>query len=624
MTTRQCFLESPRIQTGMQDDHKICVPPQAQLSVLGACIPARLCACTGVLVLSEFAGAAQSLGAGAILVNPWNVTDMANAIEHALTMSNEERRERHRQNYHHVTHHTVQTWADVFITELNDTHVEAELRTKHIPPPLNIDQVVRDYDSSRRRLLVLGYNATLTTAVEAPRQPIRHFDQIKAMTHVKREVFASLKGLTADQRTTVVIFSGSSKAKLEALFGDMNVWLAAENGVFMQPPSPAGHAPEAWQTLVELPPRIWMESVQLVFDYFCERTPRSFVEARDTSVVWNYRYADAEFGRLQARDLLQHLWTGPISNAPVDIVQGTKSVEVRPVGISKGLAMQRIVAAMADREGPSRVEFDFVMVAGHFLARDENIFTFFEGQGVRTYEASKNMAPLSVTKQVQSPGAIMLPEFLAERGVLADCSGSAPSLPRAASLPAPASPPDSSIIFPSAKLGDAVVLATPRASLDSAAVTRINPQPSSSQASESPSRHRSPTRFAPITYQSDLPPTHPGLQRPRTAPSQAVPISWHERHAQGIHQPLLANHKPGLQQCYASSLGSIQEAMALPLSLPPPHLYTCTIGRKRSQARWLLNGSNDVGSLLARLAHQQQPAPVLDSDSETSLSSIID
>ena len=31
----------------------------------------------GVLVLSEFAGAAQSLGAGAILVNPWNIADVA-------------------------------------------------------------------------------------------------------------------------------------------------------------------------------------------------------------------------------------------------------------------------------------------------------------------------------------------------------------------------------------------------------------------------------------------------------------------------------------------------------------------------------------------------------------------
>lgn len=40
----------------------------------------------GVLVLSEFAGAAQSLGAGAILVNPWNINDMAAAIRNALTM----------------------------------------------------------------------------------------------------------------------------------------------------------------------------------------------------------------------------------------------------------------------------------------------------------------------------------------------------------------------------------------------------------------------------------------------------------------------------------------------------------------------------------------------------------
>lgn len=34
-------------------------------------------------------------------------------------------------------------------------------------------------------------------------------------------------------------------------------------------------------------------------------TPYSFVEVRDTSLVWNYKHADVEFGRLQARDLLQ-------------------------------------------------------------------------------------------------------------------------------------------------------------------------------------------------------------------------------------------------------------------------------------------------------------------------------
>ena len=63
--------------------------------------------------------------------------------------------------------------------------------------------------------------------------------------------------------------------------------------------------------------------------------------------------------------------------------QGSKSVEVRPVGISKGLAMQRIVATMAERCGAVAVAADFVLAAGHFLARDENLFTFFEGHTLK-------------------------------------------------------------------------------------------------------------------------------------------------------------------------------------------------------------------------------------------------
>ena len=38
----------------------------------------------------------------------------------------------------HVTIHTAQTWADTFISELNDTHVEAELRTKDVAPPVRL------------------------------------------------------------------------------------------------------------------------------------------------------------------------------------------------------------------------------------------------------------------------------------------------------------------------------------------------------------------------------------------------------------------------------------------------------------------------------------------------------
>ena len=44
----------------------------------------------GVLVLSEFTGAAQSLN-GSIIVNPWNTEELAGALQEAVTMSDEQR-----------------------------------------------------------------------------------------------------------------------------------------------------------------------------------------------------------------------------------------------------------------------------------------------------------------------------------------------------------------------------------------------------------------------------------------------------------------------------------------------------------------------------------------------------
>ena len=49
----------------------------------------------------------------------------------------------------------------------------------------------------------------------------------------------------------------------------------------------------------------------------------------------------------------------------------------------QGLAMQRFLQAMAAHDGPDAADFEFVLVAGHFLMRDENLFTFFEGHSLQ-------------------------------------------------------------------------------------------------------------------------------------------------------------------------------------------------------------------------------------------------
>ena len=77
----------------------------------------------GVLVLSEFAGAADEL-TDAILVNPYDVDGVADAVHDALTMPGVERRRRMRSLRAEVMGHDVHRWADRFISALQEHAAE--------------------------------------------------------------------------------------------------------------------------------------------------------------------------------------------------------------------------------------------------------------------------------------------------------------------------------------------------------------------------------------------------------------------------------------------------------------------------------------------------------------------
>ncbi|KAJ5597394.1 Alpha-alpha-trehalose-phosphate synthase [Penicillium hordei] len=71
----------------------------------------------GVLVLSEFAGAAQSLN-GSIIVNPWNTEELAGAYQEAVTMSDEQRALNFAKLDRYVSKYTSAFWGQSFVTEL--------------------------------------------------------------------------------------------------------------------------------------------------------------------------------------------------------------------------------------------------------------------------------------------------------------------------------------------------------------------------------------------------------------------------------------------------------------------------------------------------------------------------
>jgi trehalose 6-phosphate synthase len=71
----------------------------------------------GVLVLSEFAGAAAEMKA-ALLVNPHDVDAVAAAISTALEMSRDERIARHREMMETLEANDIRYWARSFIEAL--------------------------------------------------------------------------------------------------------------------------------------------------------------------------------------------------------------------------------------------------------------------------------------------------------------------------------------------------------------------------------------------------------------------------------------------------------------------------------------------------------------------------
>ncbi|KIW02991.1 alpha,alpha-trehalose-phosphate synthase [UDP-forming] [Verruconis gallopava] len=73
----------------------------------------------GVLILSEFTGAAQSL-TRSLIVNPWNTEELADAIHDAVTMGEEQRKSNYEFLRDYINKYTSSWWGKTFVDSLKD------------------------------------------------------------------------------------------------------------------------------------------------------------------------------------------------------------------------------------------------------------------------------------------------------------------------------------------------------------------------------------------------------------------------------------------------------------------------------------------------------------------------
>lgn len=316
----------------------------------------------GVLVLSEFAGAASELGE-ALRVNPWDVESTAAALEQALEMEPSERRARMSAMSKRISANDVHLWVRRALTAIARP-APSQIRVPRRLEPEDLAAEIRpSLEAASSPAFLLDYDGTLREFTVHPEDAAPTPGIMRILERISRRPGAH-----------VVIISGRDRGTLSRWFDGVPIAIVAEHGAWTRLDPNADWQPG--DTLLELG---WMPEVRAVLDEYAQRTPGASVEEKTAAIVWHYRAAEEDLGRWQARELSAHL-REYLANEPAEVIEGAKLVEIRQQGITKGNAYQFVVSKL----GP----FDFELAIGDdttdedlFAALGESAFTIHVGDG---------------------------------------------------------------------------------------------------------------------------------------------------------------------------------------------------------------------------------------------------
>jgi len=298
----------------------------------------------GVLILSEMAGAAAELGE-ALIINPNNREQISWSIKYALNMSDKIQKKRNQIMQKRLKNYHVKKWADDFKENLLKVKsMQMELSAKYLSPKTRLE-IIKDYQKSKNRLFLLDYDGTLISTSYK-------FKKIKP----GKKILNVIQQLIQDEKNQVVIVSGREKETLEKWFANINVGLIAGHGTWLR------ERIGEWRTVKPLINK-WKDQIRPLLELYVDRTPGSFIQEKEYSLVWHYIKTNPSFGRTRALELkssLLHL----TSNLDLEVLHGEKVIEVIPMGINKGVSADYWISQKA---------WDFILAIGDDWS-DENTF----------------------------------------------------------------------------------------------------------------------------------------------------------------------------------------------------------------------------------------------------------
>ncbi|MDO0825204.1 bifunctional alpha,alpha-trehalose-phosphate synthase (UDP-forming)/trehalose-phosphatase [Desulfosporosinus nitroreducens] len=338
---------------------------------------------TGVLILSEMAGAAKELGE-ALIINPNNLEAISGALQQALAMPETEQKKRNQVMQHRLKGYDVVRWSGDFIQELMQVQKDQFFT---LPLDQHKQALLTAFHQADKRLLLLDYDGTLVPFTNNP-------DQAKP----DQELLDLLKDL-AKAGTEVVIISGRDRGILETWLGFLNITLVGEHGAWLK------RRGEQWSLSKPLV-NSWKRQLMPMLEMYTDRLPGSFIEEKEFSLAWHFRQANSELSAACARELMDEL-VAFTSNVDIHILQGNKVIEVRNSEVTKGSTGLSLAL---------KQDYDFILAIGDDTT-DEDLFAILALE----HSWPGVLAPKKFTIRVgtdKSQASYFLPNYVKVRKVL--------------------------------------------------------------------------------------------------------------------------------------------------------------------------------------------------------------
>jgi trehalose 6-phosphate synthase/phosphatase len=273
----------------------------------------------GVLLLSEFAGAASELDA-ALIVNPYDIGGMASTLRRALFMSTAEQRVRMNRLRTAVRNNPVQEWARSFLEDLGKTE---PVKKTAVTTAGELELAISALREAPHKTFLFDYDGTLVPLaplpdLAAPDQPLLDL----------------LQRLVRTPNVDVHIVSGRSRSSLEGWLGGLPVSLHIEHGFWSR------DATGSWSQVSEVPPD-FLKRIYEIMKRHAFRAPGTLVEQKSASMAFHYRGADPHVASSRLRALRAELTNSLGPNA--ELLEGNKVLEVRLRGVHKGTVVGRIL-----------------------------------------------------------------------------------------------------------------------------------------------------------------------------------------------------------------------------------------------------------------------------------------